>query len=333
MQQLQQALVVVTLALGATSAAADTHAPAPAAAHAAPTANAPTKKPAAKKGIPTKTPMASSNSPSLAQLVALGKDAAPAAVVAPAADAVHADAPAVDAHVAPAHAAPAEGHADGHAADAHAADAHAAEPATEGKAAVPAFPSSTSPLPPGITGQATPASTPWGAIAFFVALIGGAIAVWFKKKQGIKASGGPLLTVRESTSIGPRRQLLVVDVGGRRVLLSSSEAGVGLLLDCGPVSDRDGLVHAAGNIDGNVERFFGDALVKAVRQDRQEPAGGLQLVNAQGQPLPAPPAFSAGFASPPTSSSSMPSVTMANTSGPVRKNEAEAAELMRRLGR
>lgn len=330
MQQLQQALVVVTLALGATSAAADTHAPAPAAAHAAPTANAPTKKPAAKKGIPTKTPMASSNSPSLAQLVALGKDADPAAVVAPtpAADAVHADAPAVDAPAADAHAAPAEGHPAG-----HAADAHAAEPATEGKAAVPAFPSSTSPLPPGITGQATPASTPWGAIAFFVALIGGAIAVWFKKKQGIKASGGPLLTVRESTSIGPRRQLLVVDVGGRRVLLSSSEAGVGLLLDCGPVSDGDGLVHAAGNIDGNVERFFGDALVKAVRQDRQEPAAGLQLVNAQGQPLPAPPAFSAGFASPPTSSSSMPSVTMANTSGPVRKNEAEAAELMRRLGR
>ena len=194
------------------------------------------------------------------------------------------------------------------------------------KTALPAFPSSTSSLPAGLTSGLTSSdsasTTPWGAVAFFIALIGGAAAVWWRKKQGLKASGGPLLNVKETTSIGPRRQLLVVDVAGRRVLLSSSEAGVSLLLDCGtaPVDSVD--TSDDHRSERSSERFFGDALASAIRHERQEPTAGLQLVTPSGAPvatsLPAPPSL-------------MPPV--ASASGPVRKNETEASELLRRLGR
>jgi len=154
--------------------------------------------------------------------------------------------------------------------------------------------------------DATP-GVPFGAIAFFIAMGGGTFGLWWNKKKKTAVAGGPLMTVRESTSIGPRRQLMVVDVAGRRVLLSSSEAGVNMLMDCGPVPA------AASSAADDAERFFGDALAKAVRA---EPLGGLQLVNAAGADVP-----------------TMPLVAPLPMAAPMRKNEAEATELMRRLGR
>ncbi len=300
MHQLRQALVVV-IALCSTAAFAD-QAP----------SEAKTTATKAAKRIPTKTPMSSPSSPSLAQLVALGRDEAPTALAAAPSEAVIADAVIADAV------------ADAVIADRVIADTRDVKEAA--KTALPAFPSSTSSLPAGLTSGLTSSdstsTTPWAAVAFFIALIGGAAAVWWRKKQGLKASGGPLLNVKETTSIGPRRQLLVVDVAGRRVLLSSSEAGVSLLLDCGtaPVDSVD--TSDDHRSERSSERFFGDALASAIRHERQEPTAGLQLVTPSGAPvatsLPAPPAL-------------MPPV--ASASGPVRKNETEASELLRRLGR
>ena len=306
MHQLRQALVVV-IALCSTAAFAD-QAP----------SEAKTTATKAAKRIPTKTPMSSPSSPSLAQLVALGRDEAPTALAAAPSEAVIADAVIADPVIADAVI------ADAVIADRVIADTRDVKEAA--KTALPAFPSSTSSLPAGLTSGLTSSdsasTTPWGAVAFFIALIGGAAAVWWRKKQGLKASGGPLLNVKETTSIGPRRQLLVVDVAGRRVLLSSSEAGVSLLLDCGtaPVDSVD--TSDDHRSERSSERFFGDALASAIRHERQEPTAGLQLVTPSGAPvatsLPAPPSL-------------MPPV--ASASGPVRKNETEASELLRRLGR
>jgi hypothetical protein len=122
-----------------------------------------------------------------------------------------------------------------------------------------------------------------------------------------------LLTVREATPIGPRRSLLVVDVAGRRVLLSSSEAGIGMLLDCGPAP-------IGGGEAGDPDRFFGDALVRAVRG---EPAVELASSNE----VQTGPSGPIGVVASSSASSSSSTTAVAAT----RKNEVEATEIIKRL--
>jgi flagellar biogenesis protein FliO len=152
---------------------------------------------------------------------------------------------------------------------------------------------------------ASPSATPIAAIALLAALAATAGGLWWRRRQGTSASG-QLLVIKEAVSVGPRRSLLVVDVAGRRVLLSSSEAGLGLLLDCGPTP-----VAAVGT---DPERFFTEALASAMKSDTPT---SLSLVGptANGPTLPQP-----------LSASSGPLLSQAAFRGDV-----EATEIVRRL--
>jgi hypothetical protein len=182
-------------------------------------------------------------------------------------------------------------------------------------ATVPAFPApaSSTAVPAALLDGATHGpQMPWAALSVLVLLACTAGGVWWQKQKQKTASGGPLLTVREATPIGPRRSLLVVDVAGRRVLLSSSEAGIGMLLDCGPAP-------VGGGDAGDPDRFFGDALVRAVRG---EPTVELASSNE----VHTGPAGPIGVVAS-SSSSSSSSTAVAAT----RKNEVEATEIIKRL--
>lgn len=152
---------------------------------------------------------------------------------------------------------------------------------------------------------ASPSATPIAAIALLAALAATAGGLWWRRRQGTSASG-QLLVIKEAVSVGPRRSLLVVDVAGRRVLLSSSESGLGLLLDCGPTP-----VAAPGT---DPERFFTEALATAMKS---ETPTSLSLVGptANGPTLPQP-----------LSASSGPLLSQAAFRGDV-----EATEIVRRL--
>lgn len=190
-------------------------------------------------------------------------------------------------------------------------------PAPAATATVPAFPApaSTTAVPAALVdGAAHGPQMPWAALSVLVLLACTAGGVWWQKQKQKTASGGPLLTVREATPIGPRRSLLVVDVAGRRVLLSSSEAGIGMLLDCGPAP-------VGGGEAGDPDRFFGDALVRAVRG---EPA--VEIANVTDvQTGPAGPIGAVAAASSSASASSTTAVAA------TRKNEVEATEIIKRL--
>jgi hypothetical protein len=154
---------------------------------------------------------------------------------------------------------------------------------------------------------------PWAALSVLVLLACTAGGVWWQKQKQKTAGGGPLLTVREATPIGPRRSLLVVDVAGRRVLLSSSEAGISMLLDCGPAP-------LGGGEGSDPDRFFGDALVRAVRgEPAVEIASSNEVQTGPSGPIGA-------VASSSTSSSSSTTAVAAT-----RKNEVEATEIIKRL--
>ena len=189
-------------------------------------------------------------------------------------------------------------------------------PVPTATATVPAFPAptatSSTAVPPALLDGATHGpQMPWAALSVLVLLACTAGGVWWQKQKQKTASGGPLLTVREATPIGPRRSLLVVDVAGRRVLLSSSEAGIGMLLDCGPAP-------VGGGEAGDPDRFFGDALVRAVRG---EPA--VEIASSTDAPLTST-----------SSSLANASSSVATTSTAVaatRKNEVEATEIIKRL--
>lgn len=71
---------------------------------------------------------------------------------------------------------------------------------------------------------------PWAGVAMLVALGGGAFALWWRKR-GMTSTN--LLEIKQSVAIGRGRNLLVAEISGRRVLLSSSEAGIALLLELG----------------------------------------------------------------------------------------------------
>lgn len=190
-------------------------------------------------------------------------------------------------------------------------------PAPAATATVPAFPapaSSTAVPAALLDGAARGPQMPWAALSVLVLLACTAGGVWWQKQKQKTARGGPLLTVREATPIGPRRSLLVVDVAGRRVLLSSSEAGIGMLLDCGPAP-------VGGGEAGDPDRFFGDALVRAVRG---EPAVELASVNDV-QTGPSGPIGAVASSSNAASSSSTTAVAA------TRKNEVEATEIIKRL--
>lgn len=191
-------------------------------------------------------------------------------------------------------------------------------PAPAATAAVPAFPApaSSTTVPPALLEGATHGpQTPWAALSVLVLLACTAGGVWWQKQKQKTASGGPLLTVREATPIGPRRSLLVVDVAGRRVLLSSSEAGIGMLLDCGPAP-------VGGGEAGDPDRFFGDALVRAVRgEPTVELASSNDVQTGPSGPIGA-------IASSASSSASSSSTTAVAAT---RKNEVEATEIIKRL--
>lgn len=73
--------------------------------------------------------------------------------------------------------------------------------------------------------------SPLAGVAALVALGGAAAGLWWKKRA--RPGAARLLQLQESVAVGKGRALIVADVDGRRILLSSSEAGVSLLLDLG----------------------------------------------------------------------------------------------------
>jgi len=154
---------------------------------------------------------------------------------------------------------------------------------------------------------AAPSATPVGAIALLGALAAAAGGLWWRRRQTTNAPGN-LLVIKEAVAIGPRRSLLVVDVAGRRVLLSSSEAGLGLLLDCGPTP--------VSGLNTDPERFFNDALASAMKSDAPT---SLSLVSGPGSQSTLPQQVS-------SSSSSGPLLSQAAFRGDV-----EATEIVRRL--
>jgi flagellar biogenesis protein FliO len=138
-------------------------------------------------------------------------------------------------------------------------DAGASPPAPSRVAAPPvgtAATSSTSSLP-----------VPWAALGLLGVLAGGAGARWWSRRQQASARGN-LLQVREALSLAPRRQLLLVEVGQRSVLLSSTEAGITMLMEC----PRDTLRPTA----------FGDELHRLLDDEstRREPVMPLSTMTS-----------------------------------------------------
>jgi flagellar protein FliO/FliZ len=69
-------------------------------------------------------------------------------------------------------------------------------------------------------------STPFGAIAIVIVFAGLACAAVFARKKKRSTS---TIQVLETAALGPKRSLILAKVGGRTLLLSSSEAGIALL--------------------------------------------------------------------------------------------------------
>ena len=67
--------------------------------------------------------------------------------------------------------------------------------------------------------------TTWLLPLLVLAALGGTV-VWAKRRAPMQ---GRLLTILESTSLGPRRSLVVARLGTETLLLGSSEAGITLL--------------------------------------------------------------------------------------------------------
>jgi flagellar biogenesis protein FliO len=119
---------------------------------------------------------------------------------------------------------------------------------------------------PALVATPTPSSSttlpsPWAALGLLGVLAGGAGVLWWQRRQQAGARG-QRVQVREVVHIAPRRQLLLVEVGQRCVLLSSTEAGIAMLMEC----PREG-----------VRPSFGDELHRLIAEE-----------SARREPLPSP---------------------------------------------
>lgn len=179
-------------------------------------------------------------SPSLAAIVALGKGNPPAT---PTEAAAH---------------------------DAHGEAVHAETATTAAAHATTTTPAATPAPAPLLTKKDEP--TAWPGIAAFVVLCGAAGFVLWKKKQ--TSTSARLLTLKDAVAVGKGRSLIVADVAGRRVLLSSSEAGIAMLLDLGMVPKGEAIDVDAINEKADADATdFAAALAEEVRLPTAASAG------------------------------------------------------------
>jgi flagellar biogenesis protein FliO len=93
-------------------------------------------------------------------------------------------------------------------------------------------------------------SSPLGAAAGALAVVALGAAAYFLRNQ--KARKASLIEVLETAPLGPRRSLVLARVGGKTLLLASSEAGISMLENVGDLAareDGDGFAGNAGRFD------------------------------------------------------------------------------------
>ncbi len=158
-----------------------------------------------------------------------------------------------------------------------------------------AAPAPTTPTSPAMTAASVPAPlltkkdepTSWPGVVAFAVLVGVASFVLWKKKQ--TSTSTKLLTLKDAVAVGKGRSLIVADVGGRRVLLSSSEAGIAMLLDLG-IAPNDEEIDVAGPVQAKADARadkdatdFAAALAEEVRLPTAARAG--VSVDVEGQEI------------------------------------------------